>query len=222
MEELRYSRFKDAPWFSEDSAETVVIGGAGGIGSWLTLFLARAGFNIIVYDDDIIEKHNLGGQFYRTAQVGGYKVIALHDSVYNFSGKGINSFTKKIERDMIASPFMFSGFDNMEARKLMFEIWKQKSYPVTPLFIDGRLTVDSLQVFCVTPDRIEEYEKTLFLDSEIEDEPCTLKQTTHMAAMIASHMTSFFTNHITNVRERQIIREVPFKYEYYGPVNLTL
>ena len=53
------ARFKDAPWFPVAS-EPVLIGGAGGIGSWLTFFLAKIGFSPIVYDFDTIEEHNLG------------------------------------------------------------------------------------------------------------------------------------------------------------------
>ena len=85
-----------------------------------------------------------------------------------------------------------------------------------------RLTMEQLQIFCVTPDRIEEYEREhLFDDSEVEDAPCTMKQTSHSAAMIASHMVGLFTNHITNIYEREIIRDIPFYYEYFIPITLT-
>ena len=40
--------------------------------------------------------------------------------------------------------------------------------------------------------------KTLFEDSEVPDLPCTMKQTSHIAAMIATHITSLFLNYITN------------------------
>ena len=90
-----------------------------------------------------------------------------------------------------------------------------------PIFIDGRLEMEQLQIFCVTPDKMEEYEKTLFDDAIVEDLPCTMKQTSHSAAMIASLMTSFFTNHITNVREGMIVREVPFYHEFFIPMGLT-
>ena len=82
--------------------------------------------------------------------------------------------------------------------------------------------MEQLQIFCVTPDRIEEYERDhLFDDSEVEDAPCTMKQTSHSAAMIASHMVGLFTNHITNIYEREIIRDIPFYYEYFIPITLT-
>ena len=89
----------------------------------------------------------------------------------------------------------------------------------TPIFIDGRLRAEQMQIFCVTPDKIEEYEKHLFDDSEVEDAPCTLKQTSHSAAMIASHMTAFFTNHLTNNNSGDIDRTVPFLWEYFIPLD---
>ena len=55
----QFDRFKDAPWFPQRD-ELVMIGGAGGIGSWLSFFLVRAGFKPTVYDFDVIEEHNLG------------------------------------------------------------------------------------------------------------------------------------------------------------------
>lgn len=59
MTETHSSRFKDAPWFPKEET-AIIVGGAGGIGSWLSLLLSRAGFYPIVYDYDRLEEHNLG------------------------------------------------------------------------------------------------------------------------------------------------------------------
>ena len=40
--------------------------------------------------------------------------------------------------------------------------------------------------------------------------------------MIAGHMVGFFTNHITNINLRDEVREIPFIYEYFTPMNLTV
>ena len=219
----QYDRFKDAPWFPERE-ELVMIGGAGGIGSWLTLLLVRAGFKPYIYDFDEIEEHNIGGQLFRPADIGKTKVAALFDIVKTFCGQEISTLCQKIDEDSPTHYFMFSAFDNMEARKDLFNVWKKshETCPVTPIFIDGRLVLDQLQIYCVTPSNMDEYESScLFSDSEVEDEACTLKQTSHCAAMIASHMVGFFTNHITNIYERELVRDVPFFYEFFIPLTLT-
>lgn len=222
MLQQQQNRFKDAPWFPKEN-ETVMIGGAGGIGSWLALFLTRAGFKPMVYDFDTIEEHNLGGQLFREEDIDKFKVNALFDVVKMLSSQEISTSTEKITIDSPTHYFMFSAFDNMKAREDLFEVWK-KSIPnslVTPIFIDGRLEMEQLQIFCVTPDKINQYEQTLFGDEQVEDAPCTMKQTSHSAAMIATLMTAFFTNHMVNVYERQVCREVPFYHEFYIPIVLT-
>lgn len=222
MQQQQFDRFKDAPWFPKVN-ETVMIGGAGGIGSWLTLFLTRAGFVPFVYDFDTIEAHNLGGQLFRPSDIGSSKVRAIHNIISEFTGQSITTINERITATSPAHHFMFSAFDNMQARKDLFEIWKRSiaTCPVTPIFIDGRLEMEQLQIFCVTPDKIDDYQAQLFDDAEVEDAPCTMKQTSHSAAMIATLMTAFFTNHMTNIYEREVVRDVPFYHEFFIPLALT-
>ena len=220
------ARFKDAPWFPK-SSEPVVIGGAGGIGSWLTFFLTKIGFTPVVYDFDIIEEHNLGGQLFRQTDIGKLKVIALQEIINNYCGEYITVESSPVTINNPTHHYIFSAFDNMKARRDLFDVWKRSIEPalangIIPIFIDGRLEIEQLQIFCVTPDKIDEYEKHMFLDAEVPDAPCTMKQSSHTAAMIASMMTAFFTNHITNVYAKEIMREVPFYYEFIVPMNLTI
>lgn len=218
----QFDRFKDAPWFPKDR-EPVLIGGSGGIGSWVTFFLARMGFTPMIYDFDVIEEHNMGGQLFRAEDIGKYKVVALSDITRDFCGMEITSFVAKVDENTPTHHFVFSAFDNMKARRDLFEVWKKSipGCPITPIFIDGRLEMEQLQIYCVTPDRIAEYEATLFDDSAVEDTPCTMKQSSHTAGLIASTMALLFTNHIANIYERQNCRFVPFYYEVFGPMVLT-
>lgn len=223
MDIAKSSRFKDAPWFPKEE-EYVVIGGAGGIGSWLALLITRAGWTPVVYDFDLIEEHNIGGQLYGQKHVTTLKVEALKSVVQDFTGVTPMGINEKVTKETPSHSFMFSAFDNMQARKDMFESWKagmeDEEYKKNAIFIDGRLTMEQLQIFCVTPENMEKYEKEhLFDDSEVEDAPCTLKQTSHSAAMIGSHMVAFFTNHITNLRAGESTRQLPFMWEYFIPVN---
>ena len=238
MTEVHSSRFKDAPWFPKEETN-VIIGGAGGIGSWLTLMLSRAGFFPIVYDFDRLEEHNLAGQLYTKldAEQNVLKVDALKGLCRHFADTDITVMAEKYTKDSMSHHYVFSAFDNMQARKDMFNSWKEyvkewKEFQdiavmseetniniTEPIFIDGRLTAEQMQIFCVTPDKIEEYEKHLFDDTEVQDAPCTMKQTSHSAAMIASHMVGFFTNHMTNNAVKDKDRTVPFFWEYFIPIN---
>jgi molybdopterin/thiamine biosynthesis adenylyltransferase len=217
------ARFKDAPWVPTEGEDfEVIIGGAGGIGSWLTLFLSRAGYQCHVYDFDFIEGHNLGGQMYNYPQIGKDKVDALHETCNQYTDMKISVFKEKYVAQSMTTEHMFSAFDNMEARKVMVENWYRdnKDNP-NAIFIDGRLIMEKLEVFCVTPSTFEAYHKdNIFPDSDVEDAPCTMKQTTHVAAMIAGFMTSFYTNHVANVKSENTARDIPYRTEYFVPLNM--
>jgi molybdopterin/thiamine biosynthesis adenylyltransferase len=222
----RFDRFSEAIWFSQDSKQ-VIVGGCGGIGSWLSLFLSRAGFYPIIYDYDSVEEHNIGGQCFKTTHNGSLKVDAIADVIKDFTGD--DAFTimnEKIDKESMVNNYVFSAFDNMKARKDLFENWLE-SYKGqdNAIFIDGRLLAESYQIFCVRANdeaSINAYQSEhLFDDSQVEDAPCSLKQTTHMAAMIAANMLGMFTNYITNVKEEGQVREVPFYHSYFLPINMT-
>lgn len=215
-------RFKDAPWFPIEDTYCIV-GGAGGIGSWLTFLLSRIGYKAIVYDFDIVEAHNIGGQLYGKSHIGKKKVVALQEIVKDFCDIDLEIHDEAYVADSMTATYVFSAFDNMKARKDMFERWYDINKGITTaIFIDGRLTMEQLQIFCVTPDQASMYrDDHLFDDNEVEEAPCTLKQTSHSAAMIASNMTAFFTNHITNVKEGNKVRSTPFFQEYFIPLNMT-
>jgi len=214
-------RFKDAVWAQNEKNIRCLIGGAGGIGSWLSFFLARIGYSLFIYDFDTIETLNLSGQLFSKKQIGLLKVDAIANLIEEFSNEQITPINEKFTIDSMGDKFMFSGFDNMKARQDMFEVWvnTNKDEP-DAIFIDGRLSLEQIQIFCVTKNTIDEYRKYLFDDEEVAETTCTLKQTSHTAAMIAAQMTVFFTNHIVNIREKNRDRSVPFSYEYFSPLHL--
>lgn len=249
-------RFSDAPWAKDKVFNTLVVGGAGGIGSWLTLLLARTyTSDILVYDHDRIETHNLGGQLFSVSSVGSNKVeeVSKLSKVFCSSGKMVvgvaSSVGPSTMSDILFKQVYFSAFDNMEARRTLFNYWLQSMdlsgvrienedededdeteyYPeILPencLFIDGRLNPEQMQIFCIVGSdkaAIKKYqEEYLFADSDVQDLPCTFKQTSHSAAMIASHMVGFYTNHLTNIIEGDDDRVVPFMWEYHIPLNLV-
>lgn len=220
---VKQSRFRDASWFGsmETLTTPIVVGGAGGIGSWLTLFLSRmlSDTYLFLYDFDNVEEVNMAGQLFGKQHINMPKVNAIQDIVTNFTDfTKLSAQNEKYTVDSLKSPIMFSAFDNMEARKTMFMNWSSEAPKHDhAIFIDGRLLAEQLQVFFVTPATARRYQKDfLFDDSEVEDTNCSYKQTTHFAASIASKMVQGFTNWFI-----QDEAELPFYYEEIGSLFLT-
>lgn len=212
-------RFSDADWYNTDF--DVTVGGAGSIGSWLLLFLSRIGYSIYLYEMDIVDETNMGGQFYSKDDFGKTKQESIRAAIAKYAlHQDIESMGEYKPGSMVSN-IVFSCFDNMEARKNMFEQWKEShdSEDIS-VFVDGRLTAESFQMYIVTPERIEAYEKTLFDDGDIEDLPCSYKSTSHIAAMLASQMTNAMTNAVSNYIAGFDIRDLPFETRYEASMYL--
>jgi hypothetical protein len=117
---------------------------------------------------------------------------------------------------------MICGFDNMQARKTFFNVWlnhvvKHKN-PEKCLYIDGRLSMEEFQVFCIQGNStydIKRYaDNYLFSDYQAEHTECSMKQTTYCSNMIGSVMVNLFTNFIANSLNPAIERRLPFKTYY--------
>lgn len=250
MEEQN-SRFAGAPWYNEKPV--IDIYGAGGIGSYLSFFLARAGFSISIHDFDYVELGNFSGQLFEKKYMGASKVDAIERTIEDLcvfrQYQRVNGYESRISGTeelvyYISNSEYYivcSCFDNMQARKDLFNSWvfsmnemARRNYPDNEeeanklrkrfFFCDGRLTMESFQIFCIRGDDIIAQgiykEKALFEDSAIPDDACTMKQTSHIAAMIGAQMTAFITNYITNVKDGVEGRTVPYKYEYFAPLAL--
>lgn len=214
LQNPKHVRFSDLMWY--DPNHDFIIGGAGGIGSWLCLLLSRAGYYLHIYDMDVVDETNLGGQLYGQNSIGSNKTTATAENITNLSGSSKVDTYGKYGEDSMVTPIMFSAFDNMEARKAMFANWKKQED--RSLFIDGRMLAEAYQIFAVLPGHEEEYEKHLFNDSEVEEQPCSAKATSHCGAMISSMMMSILSNHLSNVKLGANLREVPFKTTFEIPL----
>lgn len=213
--DIRKSRFRDAPFFQKANELHVVIGGLGGIGSWLSVFLSRIVHTIYGFDDDEIEEVNLAGQLFGRTDVGQSKAGAIKSLVQEFGHSRFTPVLERIDRESeIPETFVFSAFDNMKARKDLFSIWKQNEN--RELFIDGRLLADQYEVYFVQKGQEEAYEATLFEDSEVEEVACTFKQTSHFAAICAARMVAGFTNYLS----QHMFYKLPFSVKEEGALFL--
>lgn len=221
----KFMRFKDAEWFEELLGRDIIIGGVGGIGSWLSLLLARIGCNLYLFDFDHLEAHNIGGQLYRQEDIYKPKTQALKEIIHSFCDKDIQvECMGKYDKNSITNDIVMSCFDNMAARKMMFDNWKKQVKNninfEDGIFIDGRLLAEQMDIFNVTKKDVKSYEKHLYKDEEVPDVACTYQQTSHCAAMIASKMVGFLTNHISNTINKEFpSKQVPFHYKYIIPIN---
>ena len=220
------SRFSGTEWYEEIKKQRIILAGCGGIGSWTALQLARmTPASIFLYDDDVVEMANMSGQLYSNEDVGIAKVDAIAMTIGKFTtAQNIYALNQRFTPDTEAGDVMICGFDNMTARKIFYESWvarvekKSEEDKKKCLFIDGRLSIDTLQVLCIRGDdmfNIIKYGREyLFLDEEAEHTVCSMKQTTYLACMISSFIVNLFTNHCANLLNPIIPYDLPFFTEY--------
>lgn len=214
-----YGRFKDAPWFAQGPQE-IIIGGAGGIGSWVALALARASHILHIYDMDDYDLSNVAGQFVSLSAIGKNKAEALKQQLSAFCDEpDISTYGRFDEEGGMATPIMISAFDNMNARKLMFEKWS--SLEDREIFIDGRQGPEHGTIFAVLKGQESQYKESLFDDGEVEDLECSYKATTHCGMRTASEMVAQLNNYLSNKYFGKLegtdysdIRQVNFRIDF--------
>jgi molybdopterin/thiamine biosynthesis adenylyltransferase len=203
---------------------SIMLVGLGGIGSWTALMLSRLDPAMLVFvDNDSFEEVNLSGQFVMTEHMGLNKTSIAVRYAKLFSGyQKIACLSERfIPGEYPCFKNMICGLDSMAARKTCFERWLSLHEGKHCFFIDGRLAAERLQVFCVRGDNpwsIEEYKKFLFRDADVPDAPCSYKQTSHFAALIAA----LITNRVTQFAGTEEGDEgmIPFLEEYDGFSNV--
>jgi len=211
----KHKRFSGADWYNGEHRD-IVVGGAGGIGSWVCLFLSRIGHSLYIFDNDVIDESNMAGQFYRIGQIGVNKAQATMNNIRDFSGSNGGDCAELYDKDSETSPIVFSCFDNMAARKLMFEKWAEQED--RELFVDGRMLAEVGMVYAVEKGNEEAYRTQLFSDNEVIEADCSFKATSHCGALIGSMMVGALNNYISNKNNGAEIRVVPFRTDFELPI----
>lgn len=200
------ARFRGTEWAEKIKKYNVMIAGLGGIGSHTAYTIGRLSPNIIeIVDDDIVNNVNLSGQLFPLKSIGNKKTAEVYNLLKNYcddfiriyvsgSTYGRSNILQILSDGACSLKFLITGFDNMNARKKVYEdfISYSKNYPI--ILIDGRMTIDCCQVICLDStdkstfsQNCERYQNQfLFEDSEAESDICSAKQTTYMGTMIAS------------------------------------
>lgn len=177
----------------------VTIVGAGGIGSWTAMALAKLGVReFIVYDMDKVEEHNLGSTPYHHEELGKKKVRALKPIIERFGfGVKFRGISKRYEGGPLPkTDVLISAVDSMEGRRLLFkEAVKQK----IPFFIDGRIGGENLRVYSIRPTKAPDrkfYRLTTKKSIQIAPLPCSAQQCIDIGLAVSSLITRAFRNWI--------------------------
>lgn len=209
------ARFKTAPWYQGAKDEKILLTGVGGIGSNALYCMAKTiPAKYFIVDNDVVDEHNIGTQFYRENQIGMSKVEAC---LLNIDYKNIKPIKKLVTTEQM--PITVMGFDNMEARKLMFNNWKDN--PNRELLIDGRLRASFYEIIVVRKGDEDRYEETLFASSEVAPAPCTFKQTAYFAMLIGAKITQVLVNYLSNKYYGEEVNTIPFKITEVGDLFYT-
>lgn len=172
--------------------------GCGGIGSWTTLLLAKMGCsNITVYDNDVVEEHNIASQFFREADKERNKCSATQENVNMFSGYNINILDQE-EEDKIKEGVVILAVDSAEERIRLGEIFKDRDL----FIIDGRMGGLQAEVYC---RRADNYLPTTVAPELADTDACTAKaigfNCAFIGSMIANYVRLFATEKLDPLSE---------------------
>lgn len=166
----------------------IAIVGCGGIGSFAALALAKMGCrNLALYDDDLVEDHNVPNQIYRPEDVGKAKVEALAEILVAFADLHPEVHRERVDGHRLQG-IAIACVDSMEARKI---IWRKsiRYRASVKLYIDARMGAEVSRLYTVRPvdpDDVRFYEKTLYDDAEAAPLPCTASAIIYNGFSIAS------------------------------------
>lgn len=170
-------------------------------------------------------------QMYGIKDIGKNKAQKAKEIALEY-GNSTYTALGRFDEDSPIDNIVFSCFDNMNARKILFDKWYSYQLSKTPeyreanpneinIFIDSRMNIESMQVFFIKNKADAElYKTTLFEDIEVPDAPCSFKATCQTGTMIASIISIGFLNFVANKMKGIDIREIPFATTFNSPMML--
>lgn len=165
--------------------------GAGGIGSWSTLALAKMGCqDITVFDFDVIEEKNTPGQFYSLQEENKKKVAILQKKIKEETGILIkvvdDRFYNAVPEEM--AKVIVCGVDSLEERR---KIWDKlvENIPLNfDLFIDARMAGDDIRILMTSPlnrHSLNSYHRSLNPNKKPYEAPCTARSVVYNVFLCA-------------------------------------
>lgn len=114
------------------SKPTIVVVGAGALGSHAILFLRNLEANIKAIDFDRVEQKNVLSQFHTKMGIGKFKVQALQQTMQLLFGNKLQMVTNKLTQDNVnvllaEASLVVDCLDNAEARELV-QGWVRRTH----------------------------------------------------------------------------------------------
>jgi len=135
-----YERQQNLGLYTHFSA---IVIGCGGTGSWVAFNLALMGISkIYLFDNDVIQEHNLNRTPYKLSQIGMNKAEALKELILERRDIEVHAIPLRLDeinQGLIDSynSIMFDCSDNLETSKFAFQLAKQMAIPYIRIGLDG-------------------------------------------------------------------------------------
>jgi len=191
----RFSAFITKANVRENSPITVI--GVGGIGSRISETLAQIGFDLSIWDKDIVAPENIGSQEYSFPEIGKEKVFALKERLEKRYEVSVEAHSENFEGQADLSGIVVSGVDSKETRA---KIWESIRFcPNISLYLDGRVGGERFKLFSLNPcdpEAVETYETQLDLTKPRMEAPCTAKFAPQAGIALQLYMWVVIKEHI--------------------------
>lgn len=179
--------FRSPIHMDEVLSRPILVVGCGSTGRRLLLLLAEAGFNNLTFcDPDTVGPENYGPQGYRPETINQPKVEVMVKELAWIAGgtcpgKGtVGPFEPKMILEGNSDLVVINCSDSMDVRKQLSELCAQCSLPL----FDPRMACLDFQICWQIPGHpsVDEFQRSLFPQSEASETPCTLRSSPWGAA----------------------------------------
>lgn len=177
--------------FVFDNTRVDVVG-CGAVGTRIAMELAKLGVrNLHIWDNDIIESHNIANQLFDLSDIGRQKAEALAERILASTGITPVVHLEKIERPVELGKVVFLAVDTMAARSSIYSQSLRLRLGVDQV-IETRMGTEELRVYGFNPRSRDEtalWESSLSDDADTVESVCgartTVGATAGMTACLA-------------------------------------
>jgi molybdopterin/thiamine biosynthesis adenylyltransferase len=199
--------------------------GTGAIGSFVAMALSKMGFkNIVTWDHDKIEEHNIANQMFPVDSVGMRKSLATRAMVKQFSGEDIITIATKTTGikakeymytfHPMKMPIIILAVDSLDTRKEIVEaIHSQGNIRI----IDARMGATTYRVmtfFTGYNEDMARYRATLVPDADAVQERCGQKSIIYTVLGVAAEVCNFVHKIVMQEEGEFITIPLPVIFDY--------